>query len=828
MSPAPDPFSARDTLEAGGRSHVIFRIDAVREDLKRTPYTIKVLLENVLRNVGRGFVTEDDVRALAAWRPNSGSTAEVPFLPARVVMQDFTGVPCVVDLAAMRDAMSALGGDPSLINPLVPADLVIDHSVQVDRFGDHAAFGANVEREYERNQERYMLLRWAQQAFRDFRAVPPGTGIVHQVNLEYLSPVVQTREVDGELLAFPDTLVGTDSHTTMINGVGVLGFGVGGIEAEAVLLGQPLSQPTPTVIGLKLTGRMGPGTTATDLVLTVTELLRNHGVVGKFVELFGDGLSSLTLADRATIANMSPEFGATGTLFPIDAETIRYMDTTGRPADVIALTEAYAKAQSLWRADGDPDPDFDETLELDLGSIVPSLAGPRRPQDRVTLDAVAGEFRENFTEGLVANGAGPHYEPVDVTVGDDTFPLQTGSVAIAAITSCTNTSNPSVMVGAGLLAKNAVEKGLRTPPWVKTSLAPGSRAVTGYLDRAGLTPYLDDLRFDLVGYGCTTCIGNSGPLAGPIDAAIEENGLVAAAVLSGNRNFEGRIHPNVRASYLASPPLVVAYALAGRVDIDLTTEPLGEGTDGPVYLSDIWPTQEQVAEAVGEAVDRTLFEESYATVFEGDERWRALPVPRGPDLRLGPRVHLRPAAALLQQHHPGAAAGDRHHRRPRARGARRLDHHRPHLAGRRDPGQLARGQVPDRARRGAARVQQLRLAARQPRGDDARHLREHPPAQPARRRQGGQLDRVPAHRRDHEHLRRLDGLPGGGHAAGGAGRRALRQRLQPRLGRQGHAAAGRARGRSPSRSSASTAATWWAWACCRCSSARARATRSSA
>ena len=629
MSPAPDPFSARDTLEAGGRSHVIYRLDAVRPDLARTPYTIKVLLESVLRNCGRGFVTEDDVRYLAGWTPRSGLTGEVPFLPARVVMQDFTGVPCVVDLAAMRDAMSALGGDPSLINPLVPADLVIDHSVQVDRFGTHAAFAQNVEREYERNQERYMLLRWAQQAFRDFRAVPPGTGIVHQVNLEFLSPVVQTREVDGELQAFPDTLVGTDSHTTMINGVGVLGFGVGGIEAEAVLLGQPLSQPTPTVIGLKLTGRLGPGTTATDLVLTVTEMLRNHGVVGKFVELYGAGLSGLTLADRATISNMSPEFGATATMFPIDEETLRYMDTTGRPADVIALTEAYAKAQGIWRTDDDPDPEFDETLELDLATIVPSLAGPRRPQDRVELGAVAGEFRGHFADGLVQNGAGPHYEPVQVTVEGETFPLQTGSVAIAAITSCTNTSNPSVMIGAGLLAKKAVEKGLTTPPWVKTSLAPGSRAVTGYLDRAGLTDYLDQLRFDLVGYGCTTCIGNSGPLAAPIDAAIEENGLVAAAVLSGNRNFEGRIHPNVRASYLASPPLVVAYALAGRVDIDLTTEPLGEGSDGPVYLADIWPSQEEVAEALGGAVDRKLFEESYATVFEGDERWRALPVPEG-------------------------------------------------------------------------------------------------------------------------------------------------------------------------------------------------------
>jgi aconitate hydratase len=630
VTPIPDPFSARDTLEAGGRSHVIYRLDAVRPGLDRTPYTIKVLLESLLRNCGRGFVDEEQVRALAAWTPRSGSSAEMPFLPARVVMQDFTGVPCVVDLAAMRDAMSALGGDPGLINPLVPADLVIDHSVQVDRFGDEGAFAANVEREYERNRERYMLLRWAQQAFRDFRTVPPGTGIVHQVNLEFLSPVVQARVVDGELVAFPDTLVGTDSHTTMINGVGVLGFGVGGIEAEAVLLGQPLSQPTPTVIGLKMIGRMGPGTTATDLVLTVTEMLRAHGVVGKFVELYGAGLSSLTLADRATISNMSPEFGATATMFPIDDETLKYMETTGRPAETIALTEAYAKAQGLFRTDADPDPEFDEALELDLSSVVPSLAGPRRPQDRVVLGSVADEFRSTYTDGLVANGAGPHYTPVEVSVEGESFPLHSGSVAIAAITSCTNTSNPSVMVGAGLLAKKAVERGLTTPPWVKTSLAPGSRAVTGYLDRAGLTPFLNELRFDLVGYGCTTCIGNSGPLAQPIEQAIEQNGLVAAAVLSGNRNFEGRIHPHIRASYLASPPLVVAYALAGRVDIDLTSEPLGEGSDGePVYLSEIWPTSEEIAEVIGVSVDRALFSESYSTVFEGDERWRALPVPEG-------------------------------------------------------------------------------------------------------------------------------------------------------------------------------------------------------
>ena len=627
---APDPFSARDTLEVDGTSYVIYRLDALGADLTRLPFTIKVLLENVLRNVGRGFVTEDDVRFVAGWTPGTGVAQEVPFLPGRVVLQDFTGVPCVVDLAAMRDAMTELGGDPDRINPLVPADLVIDHSVQVDSFGTPEAFAANVEREYERNRERYMLLRWAQQAFDNFSVVPPGTGIVHQVNLEYLAPVVAAREIDGELVAFPDTLVGTDSHTTMINGLGVLGFGVGGIEAEAVLLGQPISQPTPVVIGLRLTGAMRPGATATDLVLTVTEMLRAHGVVGKFVELFGDGLSSLSLADRATISNMSPEFGATATMFPIDDGTLEYMRLTGRPDEVVARAEAYARAQGMFRVDGAPDPAFDEVLELALEDVEPSLAGPSRPQDRVALPEVREGFRERFAEGLVANGDGPHYEPVDVTSGGETFPLASGSVAIAAITSCTNTSNPSVMVGAGLLAKKAVERGLETPPWVKTSLAPGSRAVTGYLEKAGLDEYLDKLKFDLVGYGCTTCIGNSGPLAEPIAQAIEHNGLVAAAVLSGNRNFEGRVHPNIRASYLASPPLVVAYALAGRVDIDLTEEPLGTGSDGaPVFLSEIWPTHEEIAETISSSIDSELFTTSYATVFEGDDRWKALPVPDG-------------------------------------------------------------------------------------------------------------------------------------------------------------------------------------------------------
>jgi aconitate hydratase len=631
LSAIPDPFSARDTLTAGNTTYAVYRLDALGADLSRLPVTVKVLLENVLRNLGRGFVNEDDVKALASWTPNSGQAIEVPFMPGRVVLQDFTGVPCVVDLAAMRDAMTEMGGDPSRINPLVPADMVIDHSVQVDRFGDHEAFADNVAIEYERNGERYALLRWAQQAFDNFRVVPPGMGIVHQVNLEHLAPVVDARDYDGELTAFPDTLVGTDSHTTMINGIGVIGFGVGGIEAEAVMLGQPLSLPMPVVVGLKLTGSLPAGATATDLVLTVTELLRKHGVVGKFVEAYGAGLSSLSLADRATIANMSPEFGATGTLFPVDAETLRYMKVTGRSDEVIARTEAYAKLQGLFRTDEMPDPQYDENVELDLSTIVPSLAGPRRPQDRVALGDVGNAFREAYPGGLVpANGQPAHYPSVSVENEGETFEMASGSVAIAAITSCTNTSNPSVMLGAGLLAKKAVEAGLSTPLHVKTSLAPGSRAVTGYLEKAGLQKYLDELRFDLVGYGCTTCIGNSGPLAEPINKAIEDNGLVAAAVLSGNRNFEGRIHPLVRASYLASPPLVVAFALAGRVDIDLENEPLGTGSNGkPVYLRDIWPSSDEVQAALDASITAELFSTSYATVFDGDDRWKALPVPDG-------------------------------------------------------------------------------------------------------------------------------------------------------------------------------------------------------
>jgi len=672
QSPLIDPAQARSVLRVGERSYAYYRLDAAgADDLARLPYTVKVLLENAVRHAAgsSGLVSPSDVRALAAWDPSQPGEAELPFMPARVILQDFTGVPCVVDLAAIRDAVASMGGDPSRVNPLVPADLVIDHSVQVDLFGSELAFAGNVEREYERNGERYALLRWAQQAFHNFRVVPPGTGIVHQVNLEFLADVVTAREDgDGETVAFPDTLVGTDSHTTMINGLGVVGWGVGGIEAEAALLGQPLYQPMPVVVGFRLDGEMRPGATATDLVLYVTEMLRSHGVVGKFVEFHGPGLSRLGLADRATISNMSPEFGATATLFPIDDETLRYLRMTGRSAETVDRVEAYAKAQGLYRTDESVEPRFNESLGLDLASVEPSVAGPRRPQDRVPLTDLQRSFREVFANGLrnhrlvdeasaesfpasdppsfnasepaedrrmarpEAEVAHPpvEYEPVDVEMGSERFTLRSGSVVIAAITSCTNTSNPSVMVAAGLLARNAVSRGLSTPAWVKTSLAPGSRAVTDYLAGAGLMAPLEALGFDLVGYGCTTCIGNSGPLADEIAAAIEKNDLVGVAVLSGNRNFEGRIHPLARASYLASPPLVVAFALAGRVDIDLTTQPLGTDHDGrPVFLAELWPSATEIAEVVAAQVRSEIFTRNYASVFEGDDRWRALPVPAG-------------------------------------------------------------------------------------------------------------------------------------------------------------------------------------------------------
>jgi len=620
-------FGARASLGPGLPD--LYRLSAISTagiamgiDPGRAPVTLKILLENALRHAGGGIVREDDVAALAAWRPGGAGEAEIPFMPSRVVLQDFTGVPAVVDLAVMRDAMAALGGDPARVNPLVPADLVIDHSVQIDAWGGAGAFALNVSREYERNGERYQLLRWAQTAFRDLRVVPPGTGIIHQVNLEYLATVVADRPDDAGRVAFPDTLVGTDSHTTMVNGLGVLGYGVGGIEAEAVLLGQPLYQPMPRVVGVRLSGELPKAATATDLVLVITELLRSFGVVGAFVEFAGDGLASLALADRATISNMSPEFGATSTLFPIDDETLRYLRLTGRPEARVDLVERYAKEQGLWREPGDG-PQFDALLELDLGTVEPSLAGPRRPQDRVALAGLPDNFRTAYPHAVDAPRKAVEARGGRAEIGH-------GSVAIAAITSCTNTSNPTVMVGAGLLARNAVARGLRVGPTVKTSLAPGSRAVTGYLERAGLMAPLADLGFALAGYGCTTCIGNSGPLDEAVAGAIESDELVVAAVLSGNRNFEGRIHPLVRASYLASPPLVVAFALAGRVDVDLTTQPLGTGSDGrPVMLSDIWPTPDEIREVIGKAIDPELFRETYAVVFDGDERWRALPIPSG-------------------------------------------------------------------------------------------------------------------------------------------------------------------------------------------------------
>ncbi|GIW24230.1 aconitate hydratase AcnA [Meiothermus sp.] len=601
--------------------------------VSRLPFSIRVMLESLLRNHDEYKVSREDVVNLANWQPDPGEV-NVPLMLARVILQDFTGVPAVVDLAAMRDAIAKLGGDPEQINPGVPVDLVIDHSVQVDYFGTSYAFAQNVELEYKRNEERYRLIKWGQNALKNFRAVPPGTGIVHQVNLEYLASVVMTQKgEDGKLYAFPDSLVGTDSHTTMINGLGVLGWGVGGIEAEAVMLGQPYYMLAPRVIGFKLSGELPEGATATDLVLRVTEMIRKHGAVGKFVEFYGPGVSKLPLADRATIANMSPEYGATMGFFPIDEETLAYLKLTGRPDELVDLVEKYAKATGLWRTD-DATPTYSEHLELDLSTIVPSLAGPKRPQDRVNLSDVKRSFLEHLTKDVKDRGFGLKPEQLDKKVlvkrGRDEFELTHGSVVIAAITSCTNTSNPSVMLGAGLLAKKAVEAGLDTQPWVKSSLAPGSKVVTEYLDAAGLTPFLEALRFHTVGYGCTTCIGNSGPLPEEISKAVKEGDLVVAAVLSGNRNFEGRVNPDVKANYLASPMLVVAYALAGRMDIDFTSEPIGYDPNGKaIFLKDIWPSQEEIKQAVHQTLDAEMFRREYARVFEGDERWKALPAPSG-------------------------------------------------------------------------------------------------------------------------------------------------------------------------------------------------------
>jgi aconitate hydratase len=670
-----DSFGSRSTLGVGGREYEIYRLDALKPkyDVARLPYSLKVLLESVLRLEDGELVTREDVEAIATWDAKAEPSIEIPFQPSRVLMQDFTGVPAVVDLAAMRDAMVEIGGDASRINPLVDVDLVIDHSVQVDAFGNERAFAINAERDFERNRERYSFLKWGQQSFANFRVVPPATGICHQVNLEYIAQVVYRAEREGRLSAYPDTLVGTDSHTTMVNGLGVLGWGVGGIEAEAAMLGQPVSMLLPQVVGFRLSGELPEGSTATDLVLTVTEMLRQRGVVSKFVEFFGSGLSTLGLADRATIGNMSPEFGSTCAIFPVDAETLRYLEFTGRSTEAIELVDAYAREQGMFHEPDSEEPVFSDTLELDLGDVEPSIAGPKRPQDRVALtDAKAaflralreldpeaaeeldhrdeaidesfpasdppaddhedgrGKPRPALAPGSVAT-AERRTDAIEVTLEDGTsFELDHGMVVVAAITSCTNTSNPTVMIGAGLLARNAVEAGLERRPWVKTSLAPGSTVVTDYLERSGLTEYLDRLQFNLVGYGCTTCIGNSGPLPPAISKAVNERDLVVCSVLSGNRNFEGRIQQDVKANYLASPPLVVAYALAGRMDIDLTGEPLGEGANGePVYLRDIWPSSEEVKEVVGRSIASEMFTRNYAQVFKGDEAWNAVEVPAG-------------------------------------------------------------------------------------------------------------------------------------------------------------------------------------------------------
>ena len=625
-----DSLKTRRTLAVGGRSYDYYSIKAAEEaglgDLSRLPYSMKVLLENLLRFEDGRSVSVDDVKAVAQWLKDRRSDREIAYRPARVLMQDFTGVPAVCDLAAMREAMADLGGDPKKINPLVPVDLVIDHSVMVDFFGSNDAFGKNVHLEFERNGERYAFLRWGQKAFDNFRVVPPGTGICHQVNVEYLAQTVWTdTDPAGKLVAYPDTLGGTDSHTTMVNGQGVLGWGVGGIEAEAAMLGQPISMLIPEVVGFKLTGRLKEGSTATDLVLTVTQMLRAKGVVGKFVEFYGPGLDGLTLADRATIGNMAPEYGATCGIFPVDAETINFLKFTGRDADRIALVEAYAKAQGMWRDAGTPDPVFTDTLELDLSTVEPSLAGPKRPQDRVALSAAALSFSKDLVESFKAE------DPIrKVKVQGAGYALEQGAVVIAAITSCTNTSNPAVLIAAGLVARKAVEKGLTTKPWVKTSLAPGSQVVTDYLAKAGLQPYLDQLGFNIVGYGCTTCIGNSGPLPDPIAAAVEEGNLVVAAVLSGNRNFEGRVNPHTRANYLASPPLCVAYALAGNMKMDLTREPIGTGADGqPVYLKDIWPSNQEVNDAINASLSPEMFRSRYSDVFKGPPEWQAISTAEG-------------------------------------------------------------------------------------------------------------------------------------------------------------------------------------------------------
>ncbi|MEY4206249.1 MAG: aconitate hydratase [Actinomycetota bacterium] len=620
-----DSFKARKKLEVAGKSYEIFDITKL-EGSATLPFSLKILLENLLRTEDGANITAEQIKALASWNPESNPDTEIQFTPARVIMQDFTGVPCVVDLATMREALAELGGDPAKVNPLAPAELVIDHSVIADKYGTSSSFTENVDIEYQRNTERYRFLRWGQTAFDEFKVVPPGTGIVHQVNIEYLARVIMTREVNGTLRAYPDTVVGTDSHTTMVNGLGVLGWGVGGIEAEAALLGQPVSMLIPRVVGFKLNGALSAGTTATDLVLTITEMLRKHGVVGKFVEFYGPGVSALPMANRATIGNMSPEYGSTVAIFPIDEETLRYLELTGRSKEQIELVEKYAKAQNIWH-DPNATPRYSEHLELNLADVVPSIAGPKRPQDRVPLNEAKSSFAKSLPSYLTEK---THTGDILVAVNGREGKVSNGSVVIASITSCTNTSNPSVMIGAGLLAKKAAERGLTSKPWVKTTLAPGSKVVTNYYDKAGLTPYLEKLGFNLVGYGCVTCIGNSGPLPQEVSKVVNENDLAVAAVLSGNRNFEGRISPDVKMNYLASPPLVVAYALAGSMNHDFSNDSLGKDQNGnDVFLKDIWPSQKEIQDVIDSVISSEMFRKDYASVFDGDQRWTSLDTPTG-------------------------------------------------------------------------------------------------------------------------------------------------------------------------------------------------------
>ncbi len=839
----PNTFGAQATLTSGSKTVSYFALSALKDhDLTRLPFSLRILLENLLRHEDGRTVTADDIKFLAAWDAKAEPSKEIAYMPARVLMQDFTGVPAIVDLAAMRDAMRALGGNPEKINPLQPAELVIDHSVQVDEFGTADAYDLNAALEFQRNRERYAFLKWGQSAFNNFSAVPPGMGICHQVNLEYLARVVFTT---ADNVAYPDTLVGTDSHTTMVNGLGVLGWGVGGIEAEAAMLGQPVSMLVPQVVGYKLTGKLREGTTATDLVLTVTEALRKLGVVGKFVEFYGPGISELPLADRATIANMAPEYGATCGIFPVDKETLNYLRLTGRDEAAIQLVEDYMRAQGMFHTADAPEAIYSATIELDLATVEPSVAGPKRPQDRVLLSGAAASFQQQLPNlmGTSANkaalrqmvrweGEGGHASitgdvtsdvgtpapgtpgnlPIEsnmvpvatLTAGPSTVVveapitsvqgrygvdpdkyLHNGSIVIAAITSCTNTSNPYVMMAAGLLAKKAVEKGLRTPPWVKTSLAPGSRVVTDYYNKAGLMQYLEALRFQVVGYGCTTCIGNSGPLPTDVSKSIEEHNLVAVSVLSGNRNFEGRISPEVRANYLMSPPLVVAYALVGTINHDFATDAIGyDHAKQPVYLRDIWPTQQEVSDAVHTSIGAEMFIKQYSTVSDGDQNWQNLTFPSGDTYGWEPdSTYIRKAPYFDGMPATPAPVEDITRRAlPRRPG--RLRHDRPHLPRRLHQAERPGRQVPRRAWRQPRRLQQLRLAPRQPRGHGARHLRQRPPAQ--QDGPGHRGRRHPPAPRTHAdvHLRRVGRVRAPRHAARHPGRQGIRLRLVARLGRQ--------------------------------------------